>query len=264
MTTKTGRLPYRIRWHIDYESLEFDPGKSRISDDMHEHYVVEDTFHLLAAHLDSVYPDEDVFRGSRSFICYDPANPNVRISPDYYVAIGVDTAAIIERLIYIPEEVGKPPDLAIEFASAHTYRRDMREKPAIYAAIGVSEYWRFDPTGGAYYGYPLAGDRLVGGQYEPIELTTEPDGILKGYSRILRVSLCWQDDKLKFYNPETGSYLTGFAEERAARQAAEYDREAERAARQAAEYDREAERVARQAAEARIRQLEEQLRRQQG
>ena len=39
------------------------------------------------------------------------------------------------------------------------------------------------------------GDRLVDGEYQPIELTTAPDGILKGYSAVLGLSLCW-DDKL--------------------------------------------------------------------
>ena len=247
MTTKTTRLPYRVLWNIDYAALDFNPGEPRPSDDMYEHFVAEDILGVLAHHLESVYPNEDVFRGSRSFICYDPSNYNVRISPDYYVAIGVDSASIVERLIYIPEEAGKPPDLVMEFASEHTAGRDMRDKPAIYAAIGVSEYWRFDPTGGDYYGYELAGDRLVNGAYAPIELTTEPDGFLKGYSRILRVSLCSKDKKLQFYNPETGLYLTNFAEERAARQAAEADLDRERATRQAAE--------------ARIRQLEEELRR---
>jgi hypothetical protein len=63
----------------------------------------------------------------------------------------------------------------------------------------------------------------------------------------LGLRLCWQEGLLKFYNPETGLYLTNFAEERAARQAAEADLDRERATRQAAE--------------ARIRQLEEELRR---
>ena len=254
MTTRTTRLPYRILWDIDYANLEFNPGEPRPSDDMYEHYMGEEAFAVLASHLETIYPGQDIFRGSNSFICYDPDDHNVRISPDYYVSIGVDSASIVSRLIYIPEEAGKPPDLVMEFASEHTARNDMRDKPAIYAAIGVSEYWRLDPTGGAYYGYSLAGDRLVNGVYQPIELTTEPDGIVKGYSRVLRISVCTTNGRLRFYNPETGLYLTGYAEERAGRRSAESEREA-------AVSELVRERAGRQAAEDRIRQLEEELRR---
>ena len=236
MTTKIARLPYRILWDIDYANLEFNPGEPRPADDLYEHYMGEDAFSVLAYQLASIYPNEEIFRSSRSYICYDLTNHNVRISPDYYVSIGVDSTAVRDRLIYIPEEAGKPPDLVMEFASRHTARQDMRDKPAIYAAIGVAEYWRLDPTGGDYYGYEMAGDRLVDGVYEPIELTTEPDGVLKGYSRVLRVSVCTQNSRVYFYNPETGLYLTGYAEERAARQTAEE----------------------------RVRQLEEELRRREG
>ena len=79
----------------------------------------------------------------------------------------------------------------------------------------LGEYWRFDRTRGDFYGEPLAGDRLVNGEYCPVELTTEPDGFLKGYSPALHLSLCWQavdrfgsaDAMLAFYNHQTGEYL---------------------------------------------------------
>ena len=102
-------------------------------------------------------------------------------------------------------------------------------------------YWRFDPTGGDYYG---AGDRLVNGAYQSIDLTTEPDGVLKGYSPLLRLSLCRQDEMLKFYNHEAG-----------------LNPRLQRVARQDAEAALSVERVTRQDAEARIRQLEEELHR---
>ena len=38
-----------------------------------------------------------------------------------------------------------------------------------YAALGIPEYWRFDETGN-YHGVRLAGDRLVNGQYQPIDI----------------------------------------------------------------------------------------------
>ena len=61
---------------------------------------------------------------------------------------------------YVIEEVGKPPDLVMEVASASTGRNDYTEKRITYADLAVPEYWRFDYTGGAYHDAPLAGDRL--------------------------------------------------------------------------------------------------------
>ena len=70
-------------------------------------------------------------------------------------------------------------------------------------------------------GSKLAGDRLVAGGYEPIELTTAPDGILKGYSEILGLSLCWDDNWPRLYDPATNTYLETWQQERAARRVAE-------------------------------------------
>ena len=69
----------------------------------------------------------------------------------------------------------KPPDLALEVGSRHKDHfgidDDINFKPALYAQLGIGEYWRFDSTGGSYYGYALAGDILVNGAYQPIPLT---------------------------------------------------------------------------------------------
>ena len=154
-------------------------------------------------------------------ICYDPRNLNVRIVPDVYVAFGVDAEAIRPRKLYLPWEVGKPPDWVLEIASDTTKRNDVENKPGIYALIGVPEYWMFDPTGGDYYGQPLIGRILADGVYRPIELTREPDGVLKGYSEVLRLSFCWDEGWPRFYDPSTGSYLENWREAQAARQSAE-------------------------------------------
>jgi len=86
------------------------------------------------------------------------------------------------------------------------------------------------------------GGTLVDGEYQPIPLTTEPDGVLKGYSAVLEISLCWIEERnwLRFYDPATGSYLSTLPEMHAAL---------------------EAERAARADDQARIRQLEERLHR---
>ena len=127
--------------------------------------------------------------------------------PDVYLAFGVDAEAIRQRKLYLPWEVGKPPDWVLEIGSSSTGPEDVGRKRDIYARIGVPEYWRFDPQDGAYHGAKLAGDRLVARRYEPIELTTAPDGILKGYSAVLRLSLCWDDNWPRLYDPGHGHLL---------------------------------------------------------
>ena len=164
------------------------------------------------------------------------------------LAFGVDSRAIRRRKIYLPWEVGKPPDWVLEVASSSTSREDVGRKRDIYARIGVPEYWRFDPQDGEYHGAKLAGDRLMDGGYEPIELTTAPDGILKGHSAVLGLSLCWDDNWPRLYDPATDTYLEGWREVWEAREAAEAQIAVEQAGRLAAE--------------ARIRQLEAELRRQ--
>ena len=245
----TTRLAYTIKSVIDYHGLSFNPDEPEPPPDaMYQYPTLEEVLHILGTHITSLYPSEDVFRSSNTFICYDPTDLNVRVGPDFYVAFGVDALAIERRKLYLPWEVGKPPDLALEIGSESTARQDITTKRRLYAEIGIGEYWRFDRTGGDFYGEPLAGDRLVDGEYRPVELTTDPDGVLKGYSPALRLSLCWRmvewagstGPMLAFYNHETGEYLRNLRESEAARHM---------------------EQAAREAAEARIRELEEELRR---
>lgn len=234
-------LPYRKGGPIDYASLEFDAFEMEVPPDhMEQNREIRAVLNLLSARFTDFDRRPDVFIDTDTNICYDPRNLNVRIAPDVYLAFGVDERAIRPRQIYLPWEVGKVPDWALEIASESTRENDLNRKPGIYAQIGVPEFWRFDPTGGRYYGFSLDGLRLVDGQYQPIELTTEPDGILKGYSEVLELSLAWDEGHPRFYDPATGTYLEDWRQ----------DREALRAERAARAEDQE-----------RIRQLEEELRR---
>ena len=243
-------LPYQEQGAIDYDRLDYNPDEPVLKPDaMEQNIQLRAIINLLAAHFTDFDRRPDVFLDSNTIICYDPRNLNVRVSPDVYLAFGVDAPAIRQRKLYLPWEVGKPPDWVLEIASSSTGREDVGRKREIYARIGVPEYWRFDPKDGEYHGAKLAGDRLVDGEYQPIELTREPDGILKGHSTVLGLSLCWDDNWPRLYNPATDTYLEGWSEVWAARQEAEAQAAVEQAARLAAE--------------SRIRQLEAELRRRQ-
>ena len=240
-TPATSRmLPYRRGADIDYAGLEFDPDVKNVTDDaMEQNLELVEILGLFRARFTDFNERPDVFLDNETFICYDPGNLNVRVAPDIYLAFGVDAAAIRPRKIYLPWEVGKPPDFAMEIASASTADADVNRKPGIYAAIGVRELWRFDPSGGQRYGQPLWGGELVNRRYRDLPLTREPDGILKIYSPLLQVSICWDEGWPYLYDPATGTYDRNWRAERAAAIAARDQRDAAREERNAARAESE-------------------------
>ena len=167
--------------------------------------------------------DPTVFVDGGTIICYNPDNLNDRVFPDCYVAFDVPAGAIFAQNGYLTWQVGKPPDFALEIASKSTARRDITDKRELYERIGVKEYWRFDPSGGDYYGTSLAADRLLDGAYEPIETSVSADGMVSAHSALLGLSLCVQEgmhpiarevrmNRLLFYDPDTGAYLQNLEE----------------------------------------------------
>ena len=169
----------------------------------------------------------DVLVNGEGYLCLDTRIRPGQLKPDCVVAFGVDPRAIEQRNGYVITEVGKPPDLVLEVGSASTGVADYTTKRDGYAGYGVTEYWRFDPSGGQHHDRPLAGDTLVEGQYEPIPINVE-SGVHWGHSAILGLDLYWQDGNLRFYDPATGEFLSDFFEvvselnaEKAMRQSAE-------------------------------------------
>ena len=200
------------------------------------------------------YADRDDVYVSGDLLVYYRMNDNtVRLAPDVFVVFGVEDHLRSSYIIW--REGGKTPDFVLEIASPGTYVRDMTEKRALYAAFGVTEYWRFDPTG-QLFTPALVGERLAeDGEYEPIEIGMGDDGMLRGYSEVLGLDVCQRPDgDLRMYDPETQTWLSYLAEEVAARQAAEVARDEAETARSEAE-------AARDEADTRASILEEQLRR---
>lgn len=173
----------------------------------------------------------DVLVSGEGYLCDVAGNARRSPNPDLLVSFGLGIPPdVIEDIAngYTISEVGKPPEFVLEVASETTARRDETVKRDIYAVFGISEYWRFDRTGGRYYVAALAGDMLVDGAYQPIPLETGDDGIIRGYSPALDLELHWHNRRLHFWNRATQAYLPdlieamdALAEERAARQAAE-------------------------------------------
>ena len=169
--------------------------------------------------------------------------------PDLLIALDVDPAAYYESNGYIIGEQGKPPDFVLEVASASTADEDTGPKRLDYEALGISEYWRFDETGD-YHKTKLAGDRLAGGRYEPIDIEELDDGVLQGYSAALNLHLRWEQGELRWHDPATGQHILTYDDQRARA-------ESERAARMEAAARAETAEARAEAAEAELRRLRE-------
>ena len=185
-----------------------------------------------------------------------PVGEDTRI-PDLLFVRDGDRDLMEEQRGYVIDRQGKAPDFVLEVASPTTGRSDYTDKRADYERFGIGEYWRFDPSGGEYHDAALAGDRLADGVYEPIEIDDMGDGRLRGYSEALGLYVCWEDGRLRSFDPVTESYLGSHEE-------AESRADEERAGRVAAESRVEEERTERLAAESRAAELEDELRRLRG
>ena len=199
-----------------------------------------------------------------------PVRADARI-PDLMVVRDGDRTLMEEQRGYAIDRQGKAPDFVLEVASPTTGRVDYTDKRRDYERFGVTEYWRFDPSGGEYHDAALAGDRLVDGVYEPIVIETLDDDRLRGYSDALGLYVCWEEGTLRFFDPVTESYLRSHEEDVGRAGDAEVRVDEERAGRMAAEARAGAavaraqeEAAARLAAESRMAELEKELRRLRG
>ena len=230
----------------DYSGIEQLPDPPREPDMVQFRELV----YFAAALLPRYRHRDDVLVTGQMYLVVDAGGP-LEFYPDGIFAEGVgDPERIVRRNGYVISEEGKPPDFVLEVGSRSTGERDYMEKRDGYARYGVREYWRFDPSGGEYHDVALAGDVLVGGEYVPVEIANEPDGRLWGYSEALGLELWWEEGGLRFRDPESGEFLPTPEE-----LSDEVEMERGRA---------EMERAARERAEARVAEMEAELRRLRG
>ena len=237
------------------------------------------TFRLFGALLLAYKGRDDVIVGCDQLMYYEPDNIKKFLVPDIFVVLGVKPRPEAERQTWrIWEEGGYGPDFVLEVTSKSTRKHDEGRKHRIYEEIGVREYWQYDPTAD-YLTPELKGHRLVsGGKFEPVEL--EQRGRLLVAPSLLGLELHLQDGELRLFDPNSG-YLPTQEEAVEARQAAEQaqrkaeqayleaerkHRESERAHQESERAHQESERAhreaddARRVAEARVAELERQLR----
>lgn len=182
--------------------------------------------------LQRYFQGQQVYVSGDLLLYYEQGNPKKFVVPDAFVVKGLTPRP---RRVYKVWVEGKVPDVVIETTSRKTRRKDTVEKPALYARLGIPEYFLFDPDQ-EYLDPPLQGYRLSGTSYAPIA----PDVAGCLLSQQLGLRLCVGEGQLHFFRVDTGERLLTHAEhaeleaERAEHEAAARQREAERAEHEAA------------------------------
>ena len=162
VATTSTMLPYHRQGDIDYACLDFDPTNGSYHPTLWSKNSPSRPARPARQPLHRLRGAPDTFLSSNTILCYDPTNLNVRVAPDVYLAFGVDERAIRQRRLYLPWEVGKPPDLAVEVASASTARQDVTANATSIADRGARILaFRSD---GTRLLRPAAGWRAVGGR----------------------------------------------------------------------------------------------------
>ena len=196
---------------------------------------------------------DDVYVGMNNFLYYERGNPRAVVAPDVYVVVGAP--AHPPRDTYMLWNEPKGPDFVLEVTSASTRGTDERRKRDVYAALGVREYFLYDPRA-EWLTPPLQGFRLHEGEYRAVPAVTvlSNRGVAVA-SEVLGLELRDEREarRVRLRDPATGEVLLTHEE-------AERARGEEAAARRAAEARAAEEMQARRAAEARTAELEARLR----
>ena len=192
----------------------------------------------------------DVYVASNMFLYFVEGDPTKVVCPDCMVIFGVDGNH--ERATFKTWVEHVVPAFVLEVSSKKTIRNDLGKKKAIYADLGVRDYFLYDPLGDCL-DVPLLGFRLDNrGVYQPIPVSPE-GGLL---SEAIGFEIVPEGRELRLIDPHTRTRRPFVREYRAlasnATHAAEREREiAERERRRADEYAREVERLKKLLAEGR-------------
>ena len=235
----------------DEDGYPFSDAKPMSEGDYHG-----DVLDYAKGALRARFAGHEVYASTDKFLFLEEGNRRAAVVPDVLVAFGPPSGP---RQSYKHWEEGKAPDFVLEVLSADNWRNDIERKPALYAELGVREYWTFDPRGVRTDGGPAFGglaSLATRGTRTPI--TPSPSGEFR--SNVLGLDLFALGRSLRFRDPATGEILPDHVESEAMRAAAESRAAAAESRADAAEERLAEATAAREAAERRIEELERRLR----
>ena len=177
----------------------------RISESQYQYFAIFDTIGALK----SMFADRpDVVVAGNLFVYYREGDPGSRVAPDILVMFGA-SGKHYRHSWQVWREGGVAPSFVLEVASESTWRTDAGPKRDIYAAMGVTEYWRHDPEPlRNFLPSALIGERLVDGEYRPMSVYTDGAGTLRGHSEVLGLDICVRDSfDLRLYDPIAEQWL---------------------------------------------------------
>ena len=176
------------------------------------------------------YRAQRVYVASDLIVYYKKGDPTKSVVPDDFVVKDCDPGR--RRTFKIWEE-GRTPDVVFEVTSRGSRTEDKIWKPQIYERLGIFEYFLYDPTSD-YLDPPLQGFRLDKSRYRRIR----PNKACLIDCRSLGITLGVDDGELVLRDLLTGDVLLTRAEaaeaarERAEARVAELEAEVKRLKRQ--------------------------------
>ncbi len=193
--------------HLKIEYPESD-GKPMAETDIHRSLMLD----TIATLIDFFRNVSDVYVSGNLLFYYEEDVPSSATAPDVFVVRGVMKG---NRRTYKLWEEKRAPCVVFEFTSRSTRWEDANKK-ALYAMLGVKEYFIYDPLA-EYLTPPLQGFVLERGDYA--RLKPESDGSL--LSRELGLKLMIEENSLRLIDVKTGEKLLTPAEaqEKARREA---------------------------------------------
>lgn len=222
-----------------------------------EYHVIA-TLYLYDALRHYFRHDPNIYVAADMFLYYEEGNPRANKSPDVMVIKGVEKRR--RRIFKIWEEQAVPT-VIFEVSSKSTIIEDLMNKSFLYASLGVSEYFLFDPLK-EYIETSLIGFRLKDGEY--VQILPDEKGYL--FSQELEIFLVAGDDLLRIIDPHTHQPVPGLDEaitkaeqeaRRAEQETQHAEQEAQRAEQEAQRAEQERQRA--EAAEAELARLRARL-----
>ncbi len=174
-------------------------GKPMAETDWHRDLML-----LLIEMLRGFYAGQRVYVTGNLLVFYEPGNKRKHVSPDVWLARGVENR---QRPNYLIWQEPRGPEFVIELTSSTTRDEDLTTKMALYRdTLKVREYFLFDPRDD-YLDPRLQGYRLRGGVYQSIRPRA---GRLP--SQVTGLHLEAVGDMLRLWGPQAQAWLPTPAE----------------------------------------------------